>query len=105
MQAVELVKEFDHPNIVIHLESYRIRIVGLDLLRPIMSLPCHPQAVELVKEVDHPNIVIHLDSYHMNIEEGSLSAAVEACGDLLGYVHIGESHRGYLGSGKLFKAP
>ena len=56
--------------------------------------------MELVKEVDHPNIVIHLDSYHMNIEEGSLSAAVETCGDLLGYVHVGESHRGYLGSGE-----
>ncbi|GBG59989.1 hypothetical protein CBR_g319 [Chara braunii] len=37
----------------------------------------------------------------MNIEENSLSGAIELCGDKLQYVHIGESHRGYLGSGQV----
>jgi D-psicose/D-tagatose/L-ribulose 3-epimerase len=37
----------------------------------------------------------------MNIEEVDNYAAVLECGDLLGYVHIGESHRGYLGSGSV----
>jgi D-psicose/D-tagatose/L-ribulose 3-epimerase len=35
----------------------------------------------------------------MNIEEANLGDPVRACGDRLGYVHIGESHRGYLGTG------
>jgi D-psicose/D-tagatose/L-ribulose 3-epimerase len=37
----------------------------------------------------------------MNIEEDGMSAAVLEAGDALGYVHIGESHRGYLGSGNV----
>jgi D-psicose/D-tagatose/L-ribulose 3-epimerase len=47
------------------------------------------------------NVVVHLDTYHMNIEEDDLVAAIERAGDRLGYVHIGESHRGYLGSGSI----
>jgi D-psicose/D-tagatose/L-ribulose 3-epimerase len=37
----------------------------------------------------------------MNIEEDGMSQAVLDAGDALGYVHIGESHRGYLGSGNV----
>jgi D-psicose/D-tagatose/L-ribulose 3-epimerase len=37
----------------------------------------------------------------MNIEEGGMFEPVLTCGDRLGYVHIGESHRGYLGSGNV----
>ena len=37
----------------------------------------------------------------MNIEEPSMTAAVATAGDELAYVHIGESHRGYLGSGTI----
>jgi hypothetical protein len=35
----------------------------------------------------------------MNIEEGFVGQAIEQCGRHLGYFHIGESHRGYLGTG------
>lgn len=59
------------------------------------------QAVTLIEEIAALNIVVHLDSYHANIEETSMAAAVQACGRHLGYVHIGESHRGYLGSGSV----
>lgn len=59
------------------------------------------EAVELIGEIGHPNLRVHLDTYHMNIEEDGLAAPVEAAGDLLGYVHIGESHRGTLGSGNV----
>lgn len=45
--------------------------------------------------------VVHLDTYHMNIEEPDMASPVELTGDQLGYVHIGESHRGYLGSGNV----
>jgi D-psicose/D-tagatose/L-ribulose 3-epimerase len=57
------------------------------------------QALGFVAEVDRPNVYVHLDTYHMNIEEPDMAAPVLACGDRLGYVHVGESHRGYLGSG------
>ena len=57
------------------------------------------QAMAFVTDVDEPNVLIHLDSYHMNIEEKSLRDAVHVCGDRLGYVHVGESDRGALGTG------
>ena len=45
----------------------------------------------------------HLDTYHMNIEEHSFAGAVReaAAAGRLGYVHVGESHRGALGTGSI----
>jgi D-psicose/D-tagatose/L-ribulose 3-epimerase len=57
------------------------------------------QAMALVEEVAAQNLVVHLDTYHMNIEEANFGDPVRACSDQLGYVHIGEGHRGYLGTG------
>ncbi|PWU47702.1 epimerase [Micromonospora globispora] len=57
------------------------------------------QAVQVIKDVGAANVVVHLDAYHANIEEASITQAVADCADHLGYVHVGESHRGYLGSG------
>lgn len=47
------------------------------------------------------DVTVHLDTYHMNIEESDLFQPVHdvAAAGKLGYVHIGESHRGYLGTG------
>lgn len=59
------------------------------------------QAVELIDEVGEDNVKVHLDVYHMNIEEDGYSDPVLRCGDRLGYVHVGESHRGYLGTGTI----
>lgn len=56
-------------------------------------------ALEYLDEIGDDSIKVHLDSYHMNIEESGMIAPVLAAADRLGYVHIGESHRGYLGSG------
>lgn len=57
------------------------------------------QALRYIDDIGRENVVVHLDSYHMNIEESDMYRPVLLCGDRLGYVHIGESHRGYLGSG------
>ncbi|MFJ6532778.1 sugar phosphate isomerase/epimerase family protein [Microbacterium sp. NPDC091662] len=57
------------------------------------------QALEYVAEVDRPNLGIHIDTYHMNIEESDMFAPVLDAAPALRYVHIGESHRGYLGTG------
>lgn len=58
-------------------------------------------ALRLADDIGADNIVIHLDTYHMNIEEDDFAGPVRLAGRRLGYVHIGESHRGYLGSGHL----
>jgi D-psicose/D-tagatose/L-ribulose 3-epimerase len=57
------------------------------------------QALELADEIGAVNVVVHLDAYHMNIEEPNLADPIRLCGSRLGYLHIGESHRGYLGTG------
>jgi D-psicose/D-tagatose/L-ribulose 3-epimerase len=58
-------------------------------------------ALILADDIGEDNVLIHLDTYHMNIEEDDLVRPVREVGDRLGYVHIGENHRGYLGSGHL----
>jgi len=57
------------------------------------------QTLPFIEEIGAPNVVVHLDTYHMNIEETDFRTPVLACGDKLGYVHIGENFRGYLGTG------
>ncbi|MEZ5670615.1 MAG: sugar phosphate isomerase/epimerase [Alphaproteobacteria bacterium] len=59
------------------------------------------QAGEFIDEIGADNVVVHADTYHMNIEDGNLAKAVRDCGAKVGYVHIGESHRGYLGTGTI----
>ncbi len=58
-------------------------------------------ALRLADDIGADNVVVHLDTYHMNIEEDDFVRPVQLLGDRLGYVHIGENHRGYLGSGHL----
>jgi D-psicose/D-tagatose/L-ribulose 3-epimerase len=59
------------------------------------------QAMSFIGEVGTDNLVVHLDAYHMNIEERDFDEAFSLCGDRLGYVHVGESHRGALGTGMI----
>ncbi len=61
------------------------------------------QTLDFISVVDRPNVVAHLDTYHMNIEEASISGAVHQASEAgrLGYVHVGESHRGQLGTGSV----
>ncbi|MBB2987350.1 sugar phosphate isomerase/epimerase family protein [Terracoccus luteus] len=58
-------------------------------------------ALALADDIGSDNVMVHLDIYHMNIEEDDFVQPVLDLGDRLGYVHIGENHRGYLGSGHL----
>lgn len=58
-------------------------------------------ALRLADDIGADNVTIHLDTYHMNIEEDSLDGPVRLVGDRLGYVHVGENHRGYLGQGHI----
>ncbi|SOE38864.1 sugar phosphate isomerase/epimerase family protein [Delftia acidovorans] len=77
--------------------------LGLEVVNRYESnlLNTATQALEFIDEVGQPHVCVHLDTYHMNIEEADLAAPVLACGQRLGYVHIGENHRGYLGAGHI----
>lgn len=59
------------------------------------------EALKFLDQVDSDTVHLHLDTYHMNIEEPGMYDPVIDGGDRLRYVHIGESHRGYLGSGSV----
>ena len=59
------------------------------------------EGVAMLKRIGSSNVNVHLDSYHMHIEESGLGNAIRDCGPNLGYFHVGESHRGYLGSGNI----
>lgn len=57
--------------------------------------------LDFIDDVGEDNVVVHLDAYHMNIEEDGYRTPILECGSRLGYFHIGESHRGYLGTGTI----
>lgn len=59
------------------------------------------EGLAFLDQVNRSNVLLHLDTYHMNIEEDGMEKSVLAAGDRLGFVHIGESHRGYLGTGNV----
>jgi D-psicose/D-tagatose/L-ribulose 3-epimerase len=75
--------------------------VGVEVVNRYESnlLNTSRQAVRYVEDAGVGNLLVHLDTYHMNIEEPDMFTPVLDAGSRLGYVHIGESHRGYLGSG------
>ncbi len=59
------------------------------------------EAKKFVEEVGVPAVKIMLDTFHMNIEETSMTEAIQTAGDLLGHVHVGESNRRVPGKGNL----
>jgi D-psicose/D-tagatose/L-ribulose 3-epimerase len=61
------------------------------------------QTLQFIADTGRENVVAHLDTYHMNIEETSFRDPVlaAAAAGRLGYVHVGESHRGQLGTGTI----
>lgn len=75
--------------------------IGLEVVNRYESnvLNTAAQAVNFCQRIGAPNVKVHLDTYHMNIEEADIEQAIVATGDRLGYFHIGESNRGYLGAG------
>jgi D-psicose/D-tagatose/L-ribulose 3-epimerase len=75
--------------------------IGLEVVNRYESnvLNTTEQALTFLDDIGSANATVHLDTYHMNIEESGMAAAIEACGDHLGYFHVGESDRGPLGTG------
>ncbi|TIN67379.1 MAG: sugar phosphate isomerase/epimerase [Mesorhizobium sp.] len=59
------------------------------------------QGLAFIEDTGSDNIFLHLDTFHMNIEEADVGLAIRHAADKIGYVHIGESHRGFLGTGNI----
>jgi D-psicose/D-tagatose/L-ribulose 3-epimerase len=59
------------------------------------------QGMTYIRDTGASNVFLHLDTFHMNIEEADVGLAIRHAADKIGYVHIGESHRGYLGTGNI----
>lgn len=78
---------------------------GVDLVLELVNrfesnlLNTTAQGLAYLDEVGSPVVKLHLDTFHMNIEEANPAAAIRLAGDRLGYFHVGESNRGYLGDG------
>lgn len=53
----------------------------------------------LCDSLGHPRIGVTIDTFHANIEEKSVSSAIEQLGPHLSHVHLSENDRGLLGSG------
>ncbi|MGI8403609.1 MAG: sugar phosphate isomerase/epimerase family protein [Thermomicrobiales bacterium] len=52
-----------------------------------------------IEAIGADNVALHADTYHMNIEEEGFSKPLVEVADVLGYIHMSESHRGLVGSG------
>ena len=59
------------------------------------------QGLAFIEDTGSDNIFLHLDTFHMNIEEADVALAIRHAAKKIGYVHIGESHRGFLGTGSI----
>jgi D-psicose/D-tagatose/L-ribulose 3-epimerase len=77
--------------------------IGLEVVNRYESnlLNTTEQGLAFLDDLGAHNATVHLDTYHMNIEEPGIAAAIELAGDRLGYFHVGESHRGPLGTGSV----
>ncbi|CAN7627034.1 sugar phosphate isomerase/epimerase family protein [Rhizobium sp. LjRoot254] len=81
------------------------KAAGVDLVLEIVNrfetnlLNTTAQGMDFIKETGSDHVTLHLDTFHMNIEEANPAAAIRLAADKIGYFHIGESNRGYLGDG------
>ncbi|WP_430439369.1 sugar phosphate isomerase/epimerase family protein [Shinella sp.] len=81
------------------------KAAGVDIVLEIVNrfetnlLNTTAQGLKFIADTGSDHVRLHLDTFHMNIEEANPAAAIRLAGDKIGYFHIGESNRGYLGDG------
>ena len=78
-------------------------ILGLEYLNRFESylVSCLDELIDLVNEINHPACKIMFDTFHANIEEKSLSNAIEKLGDKLVHIQLSENDRATLGQGHI----
>ncbi len=85
-----------------HAETCKVTVVHEFLNRfEIYLLNCAADATRFVREVGHPRCKMMYDTFHANIEEKSITQALEICAPELAHVHISENDRGTPGKGQI----
>ena len=85
----------------------KARVAGVTLNLEIVNrfesnlLNTTAQGLAFIRDTGMDNIFLHLDTFHMHIEEADPVQAIRLAGNRLGYFHVGESNRGYLGAGTI----
>lgn len=80
---------------------------GVDLVLEIVNrfesnlLNTTAQGMKFIAETGNSHVRLHMDTFHMQMEEADLGGAIRLAGKKIGYFHIGESNRGYLGDGTI----
>ena len=59
------------------------------------------QGLKFISDTDNDNVLLHLDTFHMQMEEASPADSIRLAKEKIGYFHIGESNRGFLGDGTI----
>ena len=105
--ALPTRKGWDNSVGVLRRVAERARQSGVTLNLEIVNrfesnlLNTAAQGLGFIRDAGMDNIYLHLDTFHMHIEEADPAKAIRHAGDRLGYFHVGESHRGYLGDGTI----
>jgi len=100
-------KGWDNSVTALRRVAERARAAGVTLNLEIVNrfetnlLNTAAQGLAFIRDTGMENIFLHLDTFHMNIEEADPAKAIRIAGNSLGYFHVGESHRGYLGDGSI----
>jgi D-psicose/D-tagatose/L-ribulose 3-epimerase len=83
----------------------RAKAAGVELVLEVVNrfesnlINTTAQGLDFIAATGRDDVTLHLDTFHMNIEEANPAAAIRLAGDRIGYFHVGESNRGYLGDG------
>jgi D-psicose/D-tagatose/L-ribulose 3-epimerase len=59
------------------------------------------QALDFIAASGSDHLRVHLDTFHMAVEEADMMAAVRSAVPVMGYLELGQSGRGSLGSGSV----
>lgn len=77
--------------------------LGIEFLNRFETyfLNCAADTARYVQEIGRPNVGVMYDTFHAHIEEKNVSAAIAACADRLGHVHLSENDRSVPGRGQV----
>ncbi len=78
----------------------RLLVEGINRYENSLSVTV-ADAVGWARQMDSRNVHAMADVFHMNIEEADMAAALVAGGDMIRYVHLGDSQRLEPGQGHL----
>ncbi len=87
------------------------KAAGIDLVLEVVNrfesnlLNTTAQGLKFISATGSDNVLLHLDTFHMQIEEANPAACIHLADKKIGYFHIGESNRGFLGDGTISWAP